>query len=93
MADRAALRQVLRTILTLSENLDKNSLPEICKLISKVSSSMLEISLPAARPSTVIQDIYSANVYENNQISCSVFGIQLEGGHIPLHGMFLVGLI
>lgn len=88
MTDRKALRQVLKTILTLSESLDKNSLSEICKLVSSVSASMLEINLPQARPSTVIQDIYAASVYDNDQISCSVFGIQLSGGRIPLHGIF-----
>jgi hypothetical protein len=86
MVDRVALRQVLKSVLTLSENLDKNSLPEIRNLISKVSTSMLEINLPKAKSTTVIQDVYCADVYENNQISCSVFGIQLKGGRIPLHG-------
>ncbi|KAI6190281.1 Protein xylosyltransferase [Aphelenchoides bicaudatus] len=72
-------------IITLSKSFDNTSLSEICKLMSTVTASTLKIDLPRARLTTVLQDIYSASIYENNRISCSVFGIQLRNGRIPLH--------
>jgi hypothetical protein len=85
MTERAALRQILRNIVELSKETDKSSLSKISKLIASVSVSVLEIKLPqvdAIRP----QNIYSSDVYEASNISCSIFGIQKQNGSIPLHG-------
>lgn len=87
MADRATLRHILRTILTLSDKLGKDSLTEIRSLVGKVTTSVLEIRLPESKAtSTVYDNIYAADIYQSHAISCSVFGMRKKNGRIPLHG-------
>lgn len=84
MADRLALRRMLRTILGLSKRIDKGSIEEIRKLVNEISTSILEIDLTLNRAK-----IFAATIYEDPNISATVFGMRQAGSRIPLHGNFI----
>lgn len=87
MSDRLALKQILKNVLELSNEMNGNSIAKICQLIGKITTNVLDIKLPEPE-SDLIRNIYSTDIYETSNISCSVFGMQKEGSRIPLHGNF-----
>lgn len=90
MSDRIALRRLLKSILELSATPNDKSLSRIMNLVGQINVSLLEINLPSVN-STRVHDIYATDIYESDNISCSIFGIQKSESCIPLHGeLFLL---
>jgi hypothetical protein len=85
MSDRVVLRRLLKSITEISNKPNEICLSRIKKLVEQVNISILEIRLPEVN-SKRLHNIYAADIYESDNISCSVFGIQKSGDCIPLHG-------